>query len=271
MEVVALACRLLGMRIEEALAAVTVNAAYAAGFAGTAGILEYGRRADLVALRVPDYRELPLCFGMNLVAFTMRQGRIIPASPEVSCNRRTVECVANFSEGSRRRQNRPDCGRRHLLGKGRIPCWTAIWTGTTIALCSPSPVEPDPVAEAAFPFHRGRLRLIDLRAITAASIPRIGAADVVPFVPLNGVSMEECVRLAGPPASGSGGSWESPSICTARRRASRGGKSSRTSAAAVSRSCARRSRADRLAPARYRQRRAPPHRRRRHHRRAAVC
>ncbi len=55
--------------------------------------------------------------------------------------------------------------------------------------------EPAAVAEAAFRSVQAATRLIDLRS-HAGEHPRIGAADVVPFVPLEGVSMERCVELA---------------------------------------------------------------------------
>ncbi len=54
---------------------------------------------------------------------------------------------------------------------------------------------PDAVAEAAFQAIRLATKLIDLRNHTGAH-PRIGATDVVPFVPIQGSTMEDCVQLA---------------------------------------------------------------------------
>ncbi len=54
---------------------------------------------------------------------------------------------------------------------------------------------PLAVGEAAFRGIQKAAELIDLRKHTG-SHPRIGATDVVPFVPISGVSMEECVALA---------------------------------------------------------------------------
>jgi glutamate formiminotransferase/formiminotetrahydrofolate cyclodeaminase len=51
------------------------------------------------------------------------------------------------------------------------------------------------VSEAAFRGVERAIGLIDLRNHTGAH-PRIGAADVVPFVPVEGVTLEDCVRLA---------------------------------------------------------------------------
>jgi glutamate formiminotransferase/formiminotetrahydrofolate cyclodeaminase len=54
---------------------------------------------------------------------------------------------------------------------------------------------PAAVEEAAFQGIRKAAELINLDGHTG-SHPRIGATDVVPFVPLSGVSMEECVAMA---------------------------------------------------------------------------
>ncbi len=54
---------------------------------------------------------------------------------------------------------------------------------------------PDAVEEAAFQSIRKAQELIDLNQHEGAH-PRIGAADVVPFVPITGVSMTECVEIA---------------------------------------------------------------------------
>jgi len=54
---------------------------------------------------------------------------------------------------------------------------------------------PAGVEEAAFLAIKTAAELIDLNQHTGAH-PRIGATDVVPFVPLSGVSMDDCVALA---------------------------------------------------------------------------
>ncbi len=54
---------------------------------------------------------------------------------------------------------------------------------------------PAGVEEAAFRAIKTASELIDLDQHTGAH-PRIGATDVVPFVPLSGVTMEECVAIA---------------------------------------------------------------------------
>ena len=55
---------------------------------------------------------------------------------------------------------------------------------------------PEAVGEAAFQVARAAAGLIDLR-VHQGGHPRVGATDVVPFVPVRGVAMEDCVALAG--------------------------------------------------------------------------
>jgi len=55
--------------------------------------------------------------------------------------------------------------------------------------------EPSAVAEAAFRAVKTAAELIDLAQHTGAH-PRIGATDVLPFVPLANITMDECVAIA---------------------------------------------------------------------------
>ena len=54
---------------------------------------------------------------------------------------------------------------------------------------------PAAVVEASLSAARAAVELIDLRRHAGAH-PRVGALDVLPFVPVRGVTLEECVRLA---------------------------------------------------------------------------
>ena len=54
---------------------------------------------------------------------------------------------------------------------------------------------PDAIGEAALRGIGKAAELIDL-TVHGGVHPRIGAADVVPFVPLDGASLEDCVRIA---------------------------------------------------------------------------
>ena len=75
--ILSLACRRMGMTPAEAIAAATINGAYAVGLGDRIGSIEFGKDADLIVLSVPDYRELPYHFGVNVVETTMKKGRVI--------------------------------------------------------------------------------------------------------------------------------------------------------------------------------------------------
>ena len=55
--------------------------------------------------------------------------------------------------------------------------------------------DPDSVEEAAFKMIKKASQLIDLDKHSGEH-PRIGATDVVPFVPIRDIKMEECVKIA---------------------------------------------------------------------------
>lgn len=104
-----------------------------------------------------------------------------------------IECVANFSEG-----------RRGAVVDSIVDAIAAT-PGATV-LGYESDVDhnravvtfagaPDSVAEAAFAGISRAADLIDMEQHRGQH-PRIGAADVVPFVPLRGAKMDDCIRLA---------------------------------------------------------------------------
>jgi imidazolonepropionase len=82
--VLALACSAMKMSPAEAITAATINGAYAVCRAARVGSLQFGKEADLIMLAVPDYREIPYYFGVNLVAMTMRRGEIVYKEADVS-------------------------------------------------------------------------------------------------------------------------------------------------------------------------------------------
>ena len=49
----------------------------------TTGSLESGKCADLLILDMPDYREIPYHFGMNLVQLVMQNGTVLLERSEV--------------------------------------------------------------------------------------------------------------------------------------------------------------------------------------------
>ncbi|MDP9226602.1 MAG: imidazolonepropionase [Actinomycetota bacterium] len=74
--VMALACRLYGLRPWEALAAATVNGAYVLGLEGRVGRLHPGYRADLVLLDVPAFEEVTYRPDENPVALVICGGEV---------------------------------------------------------------------------------------------------------------------------------------------------------------------------------------------------
>jgi imidazolonepropionase len=80
---IALACGAMRMTPAEAIAAATINAAHALRQASTTGSIEPAKNADLLILGVPDYREIPYHFGMNLVDLVMKNGIVLLERSEV--------------------------------------------------------------------------------------------------------------------------------------------------------------------------------------------
>ncbi|MGB6670074.1 MAG: glutamate formimidoyltransferase [Candidatus Acidiferrum sp.] len=107
--------------------------------------------------------------------------------------KRLIECVPNFSEG--RDPAKVDA---IVLAMSAVPGvyildreMDADHNRSVVTLAG----EPDAVAEAALRGVGKALELIDLNKHTGAH-PRVGATDVVPFIPIEGVTIEDCVALA---------------------------------------------------------------------------
>jgi imidazolonepropionase len=82
--VLSLACTRMRMTPAEAIAAATINGAWALGRADRAGSIEAAKDADLVMFDVPDYREIPYHFGVNLVRLTMKRGKVLYRQGEIA-------------------------------------------------------------------------------------------------------------------------------------------------------------------------------------------
>jgi len=107
--------------------------------------------------------------------------------------RQLVECVPNFSEG--RDASKIDAIVQTILAVPEVVLLDresdADHNRCVLTLVGP----PAAVADAAFRAVEKAVALIDLTKHEGAH-PRIGAADVVPFIPIEGVTLEDCVRLA---------------------------------------------------------------------------
>ena len=73
---IALACRYLHLTPAQAIVASTINAAAAIHRQDRIGSLEPGKQADLIILKVDDYRHLGYRFGTNLVSQVIKKGRV---------------------------------------------------------------------------------------------------------------------------------------------------------------------------------------------------
>ena len=69
-----LACTHMKMSPAEAIAAATINGAWALRLAGRKGSIEAGKDADLAIFAVQDYREIPYWFGASHCEMTMPNG-----------------------------------------------------------------------------------------------------------------------------------------------------------------------------------------------------
>ena len=75
--VMTVACLEMKLSPAEALAAVTINAAFAAGVGADAGSLEPGKQADVVIWRATDVAQLPYWVGADLVDVVVKRGRVV--------------------------------------------------------------------------------------------------------------------------------------------------------------------------------------------------
>lgn len=73
-----LACTHMKMSPAEAIAAATINGAWALRIADRKGSIEPGKDADLAIFNVKDYREIPYWFGTNRCAMTVLNGTASP-------------------------------------------------------------------------------------------------------------------------------------------------------------------------------------------------
>jgi imidazolonepropionase len=72
-----LACTHMKMSPAEAVAAATINGAWALRLAGRKGSIEPGKDADWAVFDVPDYREIPYWFGADHCTATVLNGVVV--------------------------------------------------------------------------------------------------------------------------------------------------------------------------------------------------
>ncbi|WP_289731322.1 glutamate formimidoyltransferase [uncultured Alistipes sp.] len=106
---------------------------------------------------------------------------------------RIVECVPNFSEGRDREVIRQIASAIEQAGGVKVlDVDPGEATNRTVVTFVGS---PEAVVEAAFQGVRRAAELIDMRRHKGAH-PRMGATDVLPLIPISGVTLEECAALS---------------------------------------------------------------------------
>jgi len=107
--------------------------------------------------------------------------------------RKIVECVPNFSEG--KDQETIDAISASIQSVQGVRLLNVEpdkdYNRTVVTFIG----DPDGVLEAAFQATKTAAEYIDMTKHKGEH-PRIGAVDVVPFVPISGVTMKDCVELA---------------------------------------------------------------------------
>lgn len=103
-----------------------------------------------------------------------------------------VECVPNFSEGRDKAKVQQVVDAAKAAGVTILD----VETDADHHRCVLSFVgSPEKCVEACFQVAKKSLELIDLTKHKGEH-PRMGAVDVIPFIPVNGVTIEECAALA---------------------------------------------------------------------------
>src|SRR5947207_7758942 len=114
-------------------------------------------------------------------------------NPQSAIRNPLVECVPNFSEG-----RKPETVNEIARAIESVPGASVLGrhidpdhNRSVITFAA----APEVVVEAALRAVTKATELIDLR-IQTGEHPRIGATDVLPFVPVSGISIQDCVALA---------------------------------------------------------------------------
>ena len=108
-------------------------------------------------------------------------------------DQRVVECVPNFSEGRDRAKIAQITGAIEAVRGARLlDVDPGADTNRTVVTFVG---DPDAVAEAAFQGIARAAQVIDMSQHHGEH-PRMGATDVCPFVPISGLTMEDCAAIA---------------------------------------------------------------------------
>ena len=121
-----------------------------------------------------------------------------------------IECVPNFSEGRNKETIKAITDAiESVKGIRLLDVDPGEATNRTVVTFVG---EPDAVCEAAFRGVRRAAELIDMNLHHGAH-PRMGATDVLPLIPVAGVTLEECAEMARKLAKRISDSLEIPTYC----------------------------------------------------------
>ena len=107
--------------------------------------------------------------------------------------RQIIECVPNFSEG--RNMEVIDSIAHSIEEAGGVKVLNVDPGAATNRTVITFAGSPESVVEAAFQGVKKAGEMIDMRQHHGAH-PRLGATDVLPLVPVSGITVEECAELA---------------------------------------------------------------------------
>lgn len=109
---------------------------------------------------------------------------------------RIIECVPNFSEGKDLKVMNQifDAALRQAQGK-QVKTFELEYNSSHNRMLFTIVGEPQDVLNSVYEAIKKATELINMN-FHVGEHPRIGATDVVPFVPVSGVSMKECVELS---------------------------------------------------------------------------
>lgn len=106
---------------------------------------------------------------------------------------RIIQCVPNFSEGQHLEKIEEIVSVfKNKLGFKLVSYEPdQDYNRTVVTLIG----DPVPIIDALIPFVQKVLELVDMN-VQKGEHPRMGAVDVIPFIPIEDVTMEECVGFA---------------------------------------------------------------------------
>ncbi len=107
--------------------------------------------------------------------------------------KKIIECVPNFSEG--RRKDVVDALAAALAGPAGVALLDTEMDAAHNRCVISVAGDPEGIAKGVIRAVGTAVELIDLRQHKGEH-PRMGAADVIPFIPISGTSIEECIELS---------------------------------------------------------------------------